>query len=172
MINKLIAKKILEDHQKRGFNVNPSVFSQVESATNIFEFSLDNQEAFLNLIWHSIDASRILTPQNAPRTLKDVATRMIDNNFTFKGFSSKEYSGHYSPEWFKFCPKYYEDFDFKKFGSIILNCPKPEENKQSPNGSFYISDGSHKSLVLAYKILRQKIEFQQIHCLLFFPRSN
>ena len=44
------------------------------------------------------------------------------------------------------------------------------ERKESPQGTFYIYDGAHKSLVLAHRLLTAQAVYQSIEALLLIPR--
>jgi len=48
---------------------------------------LDDEQSFLSLIWQEIDATRLLTPRGQPRTVGDVAGRMLEHSWTFSSLS-------------------------------------------------------------------------------------
>ena len=62
------------DEVKNEINDNSRV-QCYDSNRTYYQSKLDKGE-FLSLIWHEIDASRLLTPKNKSRTVQDVAQRM------------------------------------------------------------------------------------------------
>jgi hypothetical protein len=46
------------------------------------------------------------------------------------------------------------------------------EKRDSPDGTYYVYDGVHKSIVLAKKLLRNELEFKPVELLLLTPRRN
>jgi hypothetical protein len=53
---------------------------------------------------------------------------------------------------------------------LILAPSTEEEREQSPNGSFFIYDGFHRSLVLAKYLLEEEVDYQQVEGILVIPR--
>ena len=63
-------------------------------------------------------------------------------------------------------------FDYTKFGLIVLTPMVNSEKSETPQGTFYIFDGVHKTIVLAKKLLRKEIEFEDVEVLLLSPRRR
>ena len=119
---------------------------------------------FLSLIWHEIDASRLLTPKNESRTVRDVADRMIAGGDTFQSLSRNKNlpPNKHDPKWFYKCRAIDRDFDYNKFGTIWLVIANDDEkSKAPPSAKFYIYDGCHRSLVLGKRLLTGESEYEQ-----------
>jgi hypothetical protein len=156
------------------FHVDARVYEELEKDGSIFLIEIENQELFFSLIWHEIEASRLLTPPGKSRTLEDVGGRFSENGHTFSQLATNfgKLPTEHNPNWFSGLEEMDNNFDYDKFGYIILTSATSEESKQSPKGSFYIYDGSHKSLVLAKKLKNGEIAFRPIKCFLLLPRRN
>ena len=106
------------------------------------------KDEFLSLIWHAIDASRVLTPDNESRTVWDVAKRMKDGNHTFESLSRypSEPINQHDPCWFCPCIKIYNDFTYNKFGAMwLVKANDERKHKAPPSAKYYIYDGCHRS---------------------------
>tara|TARA_B100000315_G_C14248750_1_gene438699 strand:- start:68 stop:340 length:273 start_codon:yes stop_codon:yes gene_type:complete len=75
-------------------------------------------------------------------------------------------------EYFRKCYELESRFDINKFHWVYVVTPNKKEKKQSKNGSFYILDGNHRSLVLATKLLKKECDFKPINVLLLEPRPT
>ena len=128
---------------------------------------------FLSLIWHEINDSRVLTPENESRTVLDVAQRMEEGNHTFESLSQypSEPINQHDPCWFCRCVKIYNKFTYNKFGAMWLKEPKPDERKQSPSGTYYIYDGCHRSLVLGKRLLEGE-KYDPVKAILIDPKRK
>jgi len=167
-ILKETALQELDDRQSAGNHVNSRLFTAIEKARSLYTFPLRDKTSFLSLIWHARDDSRLLTPEGLPRTLRDVAERMTVNNWAFDKLSSNLGfpADQHKPEWFKKCLPINENFDYALFGRIALVQANNDERKGSPSGSFYIYDGTLKSLVLSKLLLVNELEFKPVEALL------
>jgi hypothetical protein len=138
----------------------------------LFLMRLEDEESFLSLIWQEADPARLLTPAGQPRTLREVAQRVLDRGSTFGDLSldlGLDRNQH-RPEWFKPCCKIDSDFQYARFGWLTLVPACDSERQQSPHGSFYLFDGMHKSLVLATRLLRKETTYQAIEAIYMLPR--
>jgi hypothetical protein len=171
-IEKETALAALKERQSLGFHVDARLLEKIESASNIYLFQLYDEESFLSLIWQEINETRLLTPAKQSRTLFDVATRFVQNGYTFEGLNKDMGLARkqHQPEWFSKCIPIDSEFDFAHFGWIVLVSAIDHEREQSPNGSFYVFDGVHKTLVLAKRLIAREITFQPIEALLLLPR--
>jgi hypothetical protein len=167
------AKRVLLERAQKGLKIDKRLLDEVKKG-DLYLILLEDKHSFLSLIWHAIDDSRLLTPQGQPRTLRDVAQRLIDNSYNFSALSSNLglSSGQHNPRWFDKCKRIDDDFDINKFGYIALTPATEDELRSSPTGTFYIYDGTHKSLVLAKRLLDKSIDFKPLECLLLIPRRN
>ncbi len=166
------AFQLIEETRASLHHVDPRADRAVQGAEVIYHVRFQDAERFLALIWPEVEGSRILTPPDEPRTLSDVAHYMIYNSWTFEDLSEglglplKEHD----PELFGKSRYLDENFDYEKFGLLILSPSTEEEREQSPDGSFYIYDGFHRSLVLAKRLLMEEVPYQQVAAILVIPR--
>jgi hypothetical protein len=172
-ISKEEAEKYFRDKETLA-HVDDRVFDSIKNGNNFYLFEITDKATFMSLIWQEVGVSRILTPEGKSRTLADVAKRMSDFGYSFHDLSneSKKYQDEYDPSWFNTCRKIDEEFDFNKFVWLVLVLPNESEKKQSPDGTFYIHDGVHRSLVLAKKLFYGETKYQKIKALLIVPRPN
>lgn len=173
-ILKKTALQELDDRRSAGNHIDNRLFTAIEKARGLYTFLLQDKTSFLSLIWHARDDSRLLTPDGSSRTLRDVAERMIANNWTFDKLSSNLGfpAGQHNSEWFKKCLPINKHFNHALFGRIALVQANDDERKESPSGSFYIYDGTHKSLVLSKLLIVNKLEFDPVEALLILPRPQ
>ena len=121
---------------------------------------LETEDDFLSLIWQEIDATRFLTPHSLPRTVRDVALRLIEDGRSFDALCEAQ-PHQLDPEAFVS----FRDmgpFRWDKVGELVLRFAQPEEAAQSPAGTFYVHDEVHRSLLLALGVLQGTTDFQPI----------
>lgn len=137
-----------------------------------YECCLDDQDQFLSLIWCAIDESRLLTPDNKPRTIRHVVERMISNGWTPERLWTEPplIKGEHTPDWFIKCKSIIEDFDYTRFGWIVACSPTEEERRSTPTGSYYVFDGNNRSLVLGWLLLKKVISYEPVTLLIMEPR--
>jgi (2Fe-2S) ferredoxin len=173
-INSEEVRRIVREHVQRGHHVDTRLQDTIGKPGNQFLLRLEDEESFLSLIWHEIDSARLLTPKGQPRTLGDVADRLLRDHYTFTsltrslGLPSHQ---HY-PDWFKRCLQIDGEFDFRHFGWVAVVAANDAERQQSPLGTFYIYDGAHKALVLAKRLLKKETVYQPIEALYLVPRRH
>jgi len=172
-ITQELARKALLQRVENDLKVDKRLLDEIKKG-DLYLIPLEDEHSFFSLIWHAIDDSRILTPQGQSRTLHDVTQRLIDNNYNFTALSSDLglNSKQHNPKWFDKCKKINDNFDIDKFGWIAVTPATEDELRSSPKGTFYIYDGTHKSLVLAKRLLDKNIYFTPLECLLLIPRRN
>jgi len=163
---------LVEETRAALHHVDPSVDGVVQGAEEIYLVRFQDAERFLALIWPEVDGSRILSLPEEPHTLRDVAHRMIYNSWTFEELTEDMGLplGEHDPELFAKSRYLDENFDYGKFGILILAPSTEEEREQSPDGSFYIYDGFHRTLVLARRLLLEEESYQQVPAFLVIPR--
>ena len=153
--------------------VDSHILDYVKSGCYGFYKSELNENEFLSLIWHEIDASRLLTPKGEPRTIRDVAERLIKCH-TFESLC--EYQGlpstEHDPSWFDKCLKIDNEFDYDRFCAMWLVEENCIEHKQSPLGKYYIEDGAHRSLVLGKRLLLEEEKYRTVKAILRDPRRK
>jgi len=156
-----------------GYGVDSRVHCHVRSGKFTFYKSELDKDEFLSLIWHEIDASRLLTPPRQPRTILDVAKRVIQNH-TFQSLSRNQRlsRNQHDPGWFSTCCEIESCFDYGRFGAMGLVLANEGERNQSPSGTYYIYDGNHKSLVLGKLLLEDKIKYIPVKAFLIHPRPS
>ncbi len=173
-ISKDVALETLKRRQAAGNHVDQRLLEEVNRTESLYLLLLEDEYSYLSLIWQECDPARLLTPAGQPRTLHDVAIRLIESDRSFELLSQDLdlQRNQHQPEWFKECIPIDSEFSFERFGWIAIVMPTNNERDQSPSGSFYIFDGIHKSLVLAKKLLNQELTFQSIEALLLLPRPR
>jgi hypothetical protein len=140
----------------------------------IFLLTIADSDSFLSLIWQVHSDSRFLTPEGGSRTLKDVATRFIQKDYSFSRLASNPPldQGCHNPTWFEKCVPIAESFSYEHFSYIAITPANDHERRESPNGTFYIFDGIHKTLVLSTLLLKGKVTFQALTAMLLIPRRS
>lgn len=141
-------------------------------AREIFEVQLLDSERYLALVWPDRDGSRLLTPADRPRTLGDVAKRILLNDWTFELLSEDMGRPVEEHDPVRFTKARYIDgnFDYDRFDTLILAPLTAEEKAQSPEGNFYIYDGKHRALVLAKRLAADEETYKKVPALLMIPR--
>ncbi len=141
-------------------------------SSEAYQLTIEDHESFLSLVWQEIDDSRLLTPPKQPRSLRDVAQRFVEGDYTFETLSlplGLPPTKH-QPEWFQKCLPIAESFQYDSFGFVTLMQLNDWERKQTPHGTFYIYDGAHKSLVLSTLLVKGDTIFQPVDAILLTPR--
>ena len=141
-----------------------------------FTVSLSDEESFFSLTWHDVPRSRILSTESLG--LRDVARRLLHHGWTFDSLadqtnlSTLRRFGDYEPSYFAECAAIDRSFDFDLFTPPILVLPNADEQHRNPIGIFYLMDGTHRTLVLAKKLLLNELPYQPIQALLLSPRPR
>jgi hypothetical protein len=164
----------LSAREALGHHVDPRLIQAVKAPGDLFLFTLEDEQSFLSLIWQEIDPTRLLTPRGQPRTLADVAGRMIANSWTFSSLCRPmglELSYH-DPAAFESFRTLDAGFDLSKFDFIAVTPANDSEKRQSPSGTYYIYDGVHRALVLAHRVMSGQSKYQPIEALLLTPRRD
>lgn len=156
---------------KAGYNVDSRLLKELEHGST-FTITLEDTDSFLSLIWQEIDDSRLLTPRGKSRTLRDVAGRVVVGAHTFESLARDcgLPAQQHNPSWFQKCIPIANDFSYEAFGFVAIVPANDNEQKQSPNGSFYIFDGIHKTLVLSTLLIKQQIAYKPVQAVLLIPR--
>ncbi len=161
----------LNELNNSGLHVNNKVIKAIKNAINIKKIMLSEDE-FFNLVWIQINGVRILSEKNKPRTLKDIVNKMNKNNYDFQFLASNQIFDQINHDlsWFEKCNNIYANFNFNKFKYLFLYSLNENERSSSPNGSYYLFDGNHKSLVYAKKIIDGDLKYKEIKAYMIEPR--
>jgi hypothetical protein len=173
-IDRAEARRVLGDRQQGGHHVDSRLLKEIEREGWLYLFPVEDEATFLSLNWQESDPARLLTPNGQPRTLRDVAERLIGAGYTFESLTKSlglPRTQHHT-EWFEPCVRIDAAFDFNQFGWVAVVATNDGERRQSPCGTFYLFDGMHKTLVLAKRLLKKESEFQAIEALYLVPRRN
>jgi hypothetical protein len=164
----------LHDREARGHHVDARLIQAVMGPGSLFLLTLDDEQSFLSLIWQEIDPTRLLTPRGLPRTLGDVAGRMVEHAWTFASLSQPMGlpPTQHLPAAFESFERINSEFDFAEFDFVAVMAANDSERRQSPHGTFYIYDGVHRTLVLAHRILTKQSLYQPVEILLITPRRD
>jgi hypothetical protein len=166
VLKRLGAREVLDHH------VDERLTQAVKGSGSLFLFTLEDEASFLSLIWQEIDPTRLLTPRGQPRTLGDVANRMLQNSWTFSSLCNPMglHPTQHDPGAFRSFEALDADFDISKFDLLAVVPANDSERRQSPHGTFYIFDGVHRSLVLAHRVLSRQVDYHPVEALLITPR--
>lgn len=142
-----------------------------EKATRFEQIQFETFDAFSNVIWHFSPYSRILTP---PRwwgggrvyTVRDVATRMIKQGWTFSELVEGSIEGVYQPSWFESCLGIYEHFDWAMCQPVMLLKPELAHRLDCPKSFYRLIDGIHRSLVITYLVLKGELVYRPVNGIL------
>jgi len=171
-IDRLEAKNRLLKEQAEGYRGDARVITALNrERTSCLVVRLEDERSFLSLIWHDVPESRVLSA-NQSLVLGDVARRMIDRDWIFEKLANREIGGDYSPDYFADCARIDREFQFSKFGWPTLVLPNETERNRAAAGSLYLMDGTHRTLVLARKLLLREIEYEPVEGLLLLPRPG
>ena len=173
-VNSAEILKRLDDRKARNHHVDDRLIQAVKAQGTLFLFALDDESSFLSQIWQEIDPTRLLTPRGQPRTLGDVANRMIEQSWTFASLSRPMGlpPTQHSPSAFESFEKIDSAFDFAEFDFIAVMAANDSERRQTPPGTFYIYDGVHRILVFAHRMLTKQSRYQPVEALLITPRRD
>ena len=123
-----------------------------------YEWELE-KDRFLSIIWLNIKETGPLTPDGEPRTILDVAERMMTDNYDFESLIQCGFP------WYRRCCKIESKFKHCKFGTIWLRGATEYERCKSPPGKYHIHEGAHRSLVLG-KLLLEGKEYESVKAIL------
>jgi hypothetical protein len=168
-----IARAALKKREALGDHVDARLWREIEAPGRIYKLTLETADEFLLLIWQEADSARFLTPPAHPRTLRDVAERLLQSGHSFEALVTNlgMPRSEHQPEWFRPCVEIDRQFDMTRFGWVVLTPATAGERNQSPTGTYYIFDGIHKTLVLATRLL-QGTPYQPVEALLLTPRRQ
>jgi hypothetical protein len=156
----------LEAHRASGLPVSDRLIAEVQRPGQIFVMMLTRVEEFFQLVWQSSRETTPLAPPRHPRTLHNCASRLSQFGWEFDRLVEHGHS------WFSTCAGIDKAFDYSKFGFIAVTPLTSSERHETPEGSYYIYDGVHRSIVLAKKLLREEIAYSPVQTILLEPRRN
>jgi hypothetical protein len=164
----------LNDRAACGHHIDNRLIQAVKAQGNLFLFTLEDEKSFLSLIWQEIDPTRLLTPHGQPRTLGAITDRLIKQSWTFASLSNPMGlpPTQHNPVAFEKFEKMNSAFDIAAFDFIAVVAANDSEWHQSPDGTFYIYDGVHRTLVFAHRVLNKQTSYQPIEALLITPRRD
>ena len=121
-VNNSEVLRLLEDRAALGHHVDDRLLQAVKGPGALFLFTIEDEQSFLSLVWQEIDPTRLLTPSGRPRTLGDVAGRMIGNSWTFTSLSNSMGLPlmKHDPAAFRSFEAIDSAFDFSKFGFVAV----------------------------------------------------
>ena len=147
-------------------------FKRYHCYQKYYEWELE-EDRFLSIIWLNIPETGPLTPDGEPRTIRDVAERMIIENYDFQSLIESRY-----PWYCRCCKIKSKGFDYAKFGTIWLKGATLSERGESRpgkyhTGKYHIAHGAHRSIVLGQLLKKGEIEYQPVRAILVKnPRSK
>ena len=164
-------KEVNAEIYAKGCKVDSRILCYFKSGDYGFYKSELDENKFLSVIWPEMNVSRLLTPECEPRTIRDVAERLIKCH-TFESLCQDQGrpDTEHDPSWFDKCLKIDSEFDYDRFCAMWLVEENCIEHKQSPLGKYYIQDGAHRSLVLGKRLLKCEEEYCPVKAILIDPR--
>lgn len=156
----------LDTRKKEGHHVDERVNEAINAAHKLILLTLVDTESFYSLIWQDIPKTKFLTPPGNPRTLHDVAQRLVGLKTTFNKLCAD------SSDWFVKCQEIDAKFSYSHLGWVIIVEPNNREKEQTPKGTYYIYDGVHKTLVLAKRLILGETFYRPVETLLILPRPK
>lgn len=134
-------------------------------------FGENEREAFLDIAWQEIDATRYLTPSASPRTLRAAATRIRDEFGSFGALVQAEPRPGLVPEWFGSCVRIErEGFDWSKWLRPWLVPAVDSERRHSPATHLYVWEGVHSTVVLALGLLDGSLVWRPVEAVVSLQR--
>jgi hypothetical protein len=123
-----------------------------------------DREAFLDIAWQEMRATKVLTPAVRPRTLREVA-RQLDDQFT--SFDSVANApaipGQLRPDWFRVCAEIEVDgWQWDRSVPPWLIPATISERRHSERTTLYLLEGNHSAAVLAHELYIGKIAWQPV----------
>jgi hypothetical protein len=173
-VNSSEVLKRLADREALGHHVDDRLIQAVKAPGDLFLFTLEDEKSFLSLICQEINPTRLLTPWGQPRTLGDVAGRMIEHSWTLSSLSRPMglMPAFHDPAAFVRFEALNAGFEISKFDFIAVTPANDSERRQSPSGTFYIYDGVHRTLVLAHRVMSRQLKYEPVQALLLTPRRD
>jgi hypothetical protein len=139
----------------------------------VLTFDEGDREAFLDIAWQEIDASRALTPTDLPRTLRAVAARVYAEFGTFSDLVARGSRAGLDAHWFEPCAAI-EHAGFR-WGDFLMPWIVPSidsEKRHSPQSNYYIWEGVHSTAVLALALMRGDLRWQPVSTVLCLERPS
>lgn len=155
---------------------------EIEKAVYL-ERTLYTMDDFFNLVWMEaegilgFDLYNQLTPREEPRTLKNLVKRIIDYypgdspHQVLEALNRKLSALRQVPNydhkpntsmnntWFEGCVAINGTFDPRLIRELWVRDLLKHESQQSPDGIYYIEDGSHRALVYALNLKFNQMEY-------------
>ena len=131
-------------------------------------------EAFLDVAWQEIRATKVLTPAVRPRTLREVA-RQLDDQFTsFDSIANTAHvPGQLTPDWFRVCAEIESDgWQWDLYAPPWLIPATVDERRHSAKTTLYLFEGNHSAAVLAHQLYIGKVEWQPVDAVVCLAPRN
>jgi len=132
----------------------------------LYLLRLPTQDDFLRLIWQSVPSTHSLAPPGRPRTLRACASRLDRFSWDFSSLTEQ------NSTWFHECVAIDRNFSYEAFGLLAIVEANAHELHETPEGTFYIFDGVHRSIVLAKRLLRGQTPYVPLDTLWLVPRRD
>jgi hypothetical protein len=121
------------------------------------------REEFLDIAWIEIDETRHLMPEAHPRTLRAVATRIIEEFGSFAALVAAVPQPGLDPAWFRACADIErEGFDWARWVRPWLVPAVESEKRHSPRTNLYVWEGVHSTIALAVELMRNQLEWRPV----------
>lgn len=136
----------------------------------------ENEDEFLAITVQLIGkGNAFIVPPNQSQSLRAVAERIVANSYSFERLASQPpiSEGLHDPDWFRPCLPAARNFDMGLFSPIVVTDLMPKFISLDPESRFSLNhgDGTHRSLVLAVKLLLGEEVFHPVEAIYFVPRE-
>lgn len=158
--------KSLKALRERGLHVDQRLLREIDEPGELYLLRLPTQDDFLRLIWQSVQSTLSLAPPGQPRTLRACASRLDRFSWDFSSLTEQ------APAWFRECVAIDRNFSYEAFGLLAIVEANAHELRETPDGTFYIFDGVHRSIVLAKRLLRGQTPYVPLDTLWLVPRRD
>jgi len=158
-------KSELESQQARGCHFSDRLRTEVDNPGERILVRAPTANEFFMLLWQSDSNTRPLAPEGEPRTVRDCAMRLAGYGWRFQNLVSLT-------DWFQRCAAIDENFDYSMLCWIVITPLITEERRVTPDATFYIFEGVHRSIVLAKRLLMREERYRPIDFLLLCPRRH
>ena len=169
---KLVTKhEIIANLKEKNNYVNQRMIETIDHARQCFLTTIESPEYLLQLVFHYHKNSQVLTPKRwwgggRLYPMVWVIEFMRSNQWHFEDLAKKQlhnlHSQDYQTEFFEICCDIYKNFDYNKFGHLVLRPLNLAEFIDCPSSTYRVIDGMHRALVLAYKSYENRDFFQPI----------
>lgn len=133
-------------------------------------FGETEEDAFLDIAWQELARKTKYLTGGGTRTLKAVATSIVDKFGTFGALAGADPRPDLDPDWFRQCAEIEaEGFGWSAWQPPWL-APATPDDGGSPTTNWYVWEGVHSIIVLAVGLVRGSIQWQPVDAIICLDR--